>query len=106
MFPDSRGVLLVFSPVLALFFVAFAYSVHGYVPISLGERIWKALFLEILSSFLVLCCLGFVAGIIGPNHIRPVITRVGIKAALAGMLIGIPLTAGFILLVFLYFFST
>lgn len=98
MFPESRGVLFVFSPILGVFFLTSAYFVHLYVPTSVVERIGKALLLEVLSSFLALCGVGFVASIIGPDRMRPAIARVGGKAALAGVV----LVIGFMLVVLYY----
>jgi hypothetical protein len=102
MFPESRGVLFVFSPILGVFFLVSAYFVHLYQPTSVVERVGKALLLEALSSFIVLCGVGFLASIIGPDRMRPLITRVGGKAALAGVLLGVPLVIGFMLLVLYY----
>jgi hypothetical protein len=87
MFAESRGILFVFSPVLGVFFVACAYFVHFWEPISIADKVGKGLVLEILASFLMLCGVGFIASIIGPERMTPLITRVGGKAIVAGLLI-------------------
>ncbi len=66
------------------------------------EKIGKGLVLEVISSFPVLCGVGFVAGIIGPERIRPVVNRVGGKAAFAGVL----LIFGSVLIVLYYGFTS
>ena len=87
MFPDSRGVLLVFSPILASFFVGFAYIAHQWHPRSLGDTIGKIIFLEIIFSFIGLCLVGFLAGIAGPHRMEHAIVHFGGRAALGGIIL-------------------
>jgi hypothetical protein len=98
MFAESRGILFVFSPILAAFFIACAYFVHTWEPSSTADKIGRWVVLEVLSSFLALCGIGFVASVIGPDRMRPLITRVGGKAALAGLV----LVLGFALVLLYY----
>jgi hypothetical protein len=105
MFPESRGVLFIFSPILGLFFCTFAYFVHDYKPTDTLERAGKVLLLEVLASFLSLCFIGLFASIVGPNRIRPLISRVGLKAAVAGLLLIIPLLGLFLVGLYYAFVS-
>jgi hypothetical protein len=101
-FPESRGILLVFSPILGVFFVVCAYFVHVWEPTSTADKVGRWLLLDVLSSFLVVCGVGFVTGIVGPGRMRPLIVRVGGKAALAGVL----LILGFVLVLLYYGFTS
>jgi len=98
MFPESRGILFVFSPILGVFFVVCAYFVHHWEPSSAADKVGRWVLMEVLSSFLMLCGVGFVASIIGPDRMRPLITRVGGKAAFAGIV----LILGFFLVLLYY----
>ena len=101
MFPESRGVLFIFSPILGAFLVGFAYFVHLWQPITLGDKIAKILLFEVLFSFITLCIIGFVASIVGPHRLRPLILLHGGRAALAGL----ALIIGFVLVVLYYGFT-
>jgi hypothetical protein len=85
-----------------MFFVVCAYFVHLWEPASTADKVGRGLLLEVLSSFLVLCAVGFVASIVGPDRMRPLIMRVGGKAALAGVL----LIMGFVLVLLYYGFTS
>ena len=101
MFPESRGLLFVFSPILGLFLAAFAYYVHLWHPSTLTDKIGKALLLEALFTFITLCLVGFAASILGPDRIRPLIVRHGFKAAVSG----VALIVGFGFVILYYGFT-
>jgi hypothetical protein len=98
MFPDSRAILFVFSPVLAVFFIVCDYFVHVWEPTSTTDKVGRGLLLEVISSFLVLCVVGFVASVVGQDPMRPVILRVGGKAGLAELLLILGFVSVFALL--------
>lgn len=102
MFPESRGVLFVLSPILGVFFVVCGYFVHVWEPTSTADKVGRGLLLEVLSSFLVLCAVGLFASIVGPDRMKPLIMRVGGKAALAGVM----LILGFVLVLLYYGFTS
>ena len=85
MFPDDRLVLGIFSPVLGLFFGVCVYFTSFWEPSSVGDKIGKCVVEDVLFTFLTLCGVGFVASLVGPTRIQPLITRVGGKAVLAGL---------------------
>ena len=77
MFPESRLLLGMLSPVLGTFFGVCIYFTSVWEPSSIGDRIGKFAVEDILFTFITLCGVGFVAGVIGPHRIRPLILRVG-----------------------------
>jgi len=94
MFPDSRAVLVVFSPILAAFLLFCAYGVHTWGPSSPVDTAGKYLALELLLSLVVLCGLAFVGGVIGPHRVMPLVEKgTGKVGLLAAAFLG-----GFILL--------
>ena len=85
MFPESRLSLGMLSPVLGLFFAVCIYFTSVWQPSTIGDRIGKFAVEDILFTFITLCGVGFIASIVGPHRIRPLILRVGGKAARAGL---------------------
>jgi hypothetical protein len=85
MFPDSRLVLGIFSPVLAVFFGGCLYFTRVWQPSMPGDKIGKFAVEDTLFTFITLCGIGFVASLIGPDRVKPLIRRVGGKAAKAGL---------------------
>jgi len=83
LFPDNRVVLAVFSPILGLFVLASAFGVQTWKPLSTGEGVAKVFVLEILLTSFILCVLGFLAGIVGPDRIRPIFERTTARIGLA-----------------------
>jgi hypothetical protein len=85
MFPDSRLVLGIFSPVLAVFFGVCIYFTRVWQPSMLGDKVGKLVVEDILFTFITLCGIGFVASLVGPDRMNPMIRRVGGKAAKAAL---------------------
>src|SRR4051812_38108805 len=79
MFPESRLMLGMLSPVLGVFFAVCIYFSSVWQPASIGDRIGKFAVEDILFTF------GLIASVVGPHRIRPLILRVGGKAARAGV---------------------
>ena len=93
-FPDSRVILFLFSPIPAAFFFYCISAVHDWGPASTTDKVARGLGLEIISSSLALCGVYFLATIIGPKRLEPLIRGVLLKVAFAGLL----LIVGFVLL--------
>jgi hypothetical protein len=85
MFPDSRFVLGIFSPILGVFFCGCVYFTGVWQPSTLTDKIGKFAVEDILFTFISLCCVGFIASVVGPDRIQPLIHRVGGNAARAGV---------------------
>jgi hypothetical protein len=85
MFPESRLMLGMLSPVLGVFFAVCIYFTSVWQPSTIGDRIGKFAVEDILFTFITLCGVGFIASIVGPHRIRPLILSVGGKAARAGL---------------------
>lgn len=100
MFPDSRAVLVIFSPFLAVFLLFLAYGVLLWQPSSPVDAAGKFLALELILSVVVLCVLGFVGGVIGPQRVAPVVER---RLGKVGLL-AVAFFGGFILLLMWYGF--
>lgn len=73
------------SPVLGVFFAVCIYFTSVWQPSTIGDRIGKFAVEDILFTFLTLCGVGFIASVDGPHRIRPLILRVGGRAARAGV---------------------
>ena len=89
MFPESRLMLGMLSPVLGTFFGVCIYFTSVWQPSTIADRIGKFAVEDILFTFITLCGVGFIASVIGPHRIRPLIIRVGgraVRASLALML--------------------
>jgi uncharacterized membrane protein required for colicin V production len=95
MFPESRFILGLLSPVLGVFFAVCFYFTSVWQPSTTGDRIAKLVAEDILFTFTTLCGVGLIASVVGPNRIRPLILRVGGKASIAGL----ALVFGFVLYV-------
>ena len=85
MFPESRFLLGLFSLVLASFFGGCIYFVNLWQPSTQNDKIAKFAVEDVLVTFLMLCGVGFVASLVGPHRIQPLIGRVGLKAIMAGL---------------------
>ena len=85
MFPESRLMLGMLSPVLGIFFGVCIYFTSAWQPSTVGDRIGKFAVEDILFTFITLCGVGFIASVVGPHRIRPLIVRVGGRAARAGL---------------------
>ena len=85
MLPESRLMLGMLSPVLGVFFAVCIYFTSVWQPSTIGDRIAKFAVEDIQFTFIILCAVGFIASIVGPHRIRPLILRVGGKAARAGL---------------------
>ena len=85
MFPDSRIILGIFSPVLAVFFFGAAYFTNDWQPIAMGDKLAKFGIEDVLFTFISLCGVGLMASLVGPDRVRPLINRIGGKAALSGV---------------------
>jgi hypothetical protein len=85
MFPESRLMLGMLSPVLGVFFGACIYFTSVWEPATIADRIGKFAVEDILFTFITLCGVGLIASVVGPYRIRPLILRVGGKAARAGV---------------------
>ena len=88
MFPESRAVLAVFSPILGASFCCGAYFTSVWQPSNLSDKLLKYGILCVISVFITLCIVGFIAAIVGPRRIQPLVDRVG----------GLALKAGFVLM--------
>lgn len=85
MFPESRLMLGMLSPVLGTFFGVCIYFTSVWQPSTIGDRIGKFAVEDILFTFITLCGVGFIASVIGPHRIRPLIIHVGGRAVRAGL---------------------
>src|SRR5207247_10405030 len=85
MFPESRLMLGMLSPVLGVFFAGCIYFTSVWQPSTIGDRIAKFAVEDILFTFITLCGVGFIASIVGPHRIRPLVLRIGSKAVRAGL---------------------
>src|SRR6266516_614789 len=85
MFPESRLMLGMLSPVLGVFFAVCIYFTGVWEPSTTGDRIGKFAVEDILFTFITLCGVGLIASVVGPDRIRPLIMRVGGRAARAGL---------------------
>lgn len=73
------------GPILGLFFGVCLYFTSVWQPFTFGDRIGKFVAEDILFTFIILCGIAFLAGVVGPHRIQPLILRVGGKAARAGL---------------------
>ena len=73
LFPESRLMLGMLSPVLGVFFGACVYFTGVWQPFTFGERLGKFALEDILFTFITLCGVGFIASVVGPHRIRPLI---------------------------------
>ncbi len=87
MFPESRLILGMLSPVLGVFFGVCIYFTSIWQPSNIGDKIGKFAVEDILFTFITLCGVGFIASVVGPHRIQPLITRVGGKAAISGLVL-------------------
>jgi hypothetical protein len=87
MFPESRLILGILSPVLGVFFAVCIYFTSVWQPSTFADRIAKFAAQDILVTFITLCGVGFIAAILGPHRIRPLVLRVGGRAAGAGLVL-------------------
>ena len=85
MFPESRLILGMLSPVLGAFFGVCIYFTGVWQPSTIGDRIAKFAVEDILFTFITLCGVGLIASVVGPHRIRPLILRVGGRAARAAL---------------------
>jgi hypothetical protein len=85
MFPESRFALGMLSPVLGVFFAVCIYLTRIWQPSTVVDRIGKFAVEDVLFTFAILCGIGLVASVVGPQRIRPLILRVGGRAARAGL---------------------
>jgi hypothetical protein len=85
MFPDSRFILGLFSPIIAVFFGVCFYFVREWRPTTIIDKIGKFAVEDILVTFITLCGVGLIAAIVGPQRIQPLIRRIGSKAILAAL---------------------
>ena len=85
MFPESRLLLGILSPVLGTFFGVCIYFTSVWQPSTTGDRIGKFAVEDILFTFITLCGVGLIASVIGPHRVRPLIFRVGGRAARSGL---------------------
>jgi len=85
MFPESRVMLGLLSPILGVFFAVCIYFTRVWQPFTIGDRIGKFAIEDILFTFITLCGVGVVASVVGPDRIRPLILRIGGKATRAGV---------------------
>jgi hypothetical protein len=85
MFPESRLMLGMLSPLLGIFFAFCIYFTSVWQPATIGDRIGKFAVQDILFTFITLCGVGLIASVVGPHRIRPLILRIGGKAARAGV---------------------
>jgi hypothetical protein len=85
MFPESRFMLGMLSPVLGTFFAVCIYFISVWEPSTFGDRIGKFAVEDILFTFVTLCGVGLIASVVGPHRVRPLIHRVGGRAARAAL---------------------
>jgi len=85
MFPESRLMLGMLSPVLGVFFAVCIYFTSVWQPSTVGDRIARFAVEDILFTFITLCGVGLIASVVGPERMRPLILRIGGKAARAGL---------------------
>ena len=85
MFPESRLMLGLLSPILGFFFCVCIYFTRAWQPITMGDRMARFAAEDILFTFVTLCAVGLIAAVVGPNRIRPLVLRIGGKAVLSGL---------------------
>jgi len=85
MFSESRFILGLFSPVLGVFFGVCIYFTETWQAAGIGDKIGKFAVEDVLFTFITLCGVGIIASVVGPDRIRPLIIRIGGKAALSGV---------------------
>ena len=73
------------SPVLGVFFAVCIYFTSVWQPSTIADRIGKFAVEDILFTFISLCGVGLIASVVGPHRVQPFITRIGGKAARAGL---------------------
>ena len=73
------------SPVLGVFFGVCIYCTRVWQPSAIIDRIGKFAVEDILFTFISVCGVGMLASVVGPHRIRPLILRVGGRAARAGV---------------------
>ena len=71
------------SPMVGTYYSAPEPGAKPYLTV--GDRIGKFAAEDILFTFITLCGVGFIASVVGPQRIRPLIVRVGGRAARAGL---------------------
>lgn len=87
MFPESRLMLGMLSPVLGLFFAVCIYFTGTWQPPSTADRIGKFIVEDILFTFISLCGVCLMASVVGPQRIRLLVLCVGGRAARAGVVL-------------------
>ncbi len=87
MFAESRLMLGMLSPVLGVFFGVCIYFTSVWEPSTFGDRVGKFAVEDILFTFITLCAVGFIAGVVGPDRVRPLVLRIGGRAARAGLVL-------------------
>lgn len=83
LFPESRLVLGLLSPPLGFFFAVCIYLARAWEPPTMGDRIGRYALEDILFTFVTVCVVGLIASLVGPQRIRPLITKAGSKAMVA-----------------------
>ena len=85
MFPESRLVLGILSPVLGVFFAVCIYVTSVWQPSTVVDRVGKFLVEDILFTFMTVCAVAFIASVVGPQRVQRLVVPVGFKAGLAGL---------------------
>src|SRR5205809_6966777 len=84
-FPESRRSPGLLSRVLGIFFAGCVYFVCVWQPATVADHIAQFAVEDILFTFITPCMVGLIASVAGPHRIRPLILRVGGRAARAGL---------------------
>src|SRR5271157_2711673 len=85
MLSESRFILGLLSPVLGVFFGLCIYFTESWQAATIGDKIAKFAVEDVLFTFITLCGVGIIASVVGPDRIRPLIIRIGGKAAISGV---------------------
>jgi len=80
MFPESRFILGLFSPILGAFFGVCVYFTGDWHPSALIDKIGKFAAEDVLFTFIILCVVGFIAALVGLQRIQPLVRLLGGKA--------------------------
>jgi hypothetical protein len=76
MLPESRFILFFFSPFLGVCFCCGAYVTWIWQPSNISDAFIKYAVLGVVFIFITLCIIGFIAAVIGPRRIQPLIDRI------------------------------
>jgi hypothetical protein len=81
LFPESRLMLGMLSPLLGVFFVACIYFTSEWHPSTVADRLGKFALEGALLTSITLCGVGLLASFFGPHQTRRLIRNIGRRTA-------------------------